>query len=204
VKKSAGQLLSEDLAQTAEKYYYPNELARLVIPDPRYKKYAEELIHGFHKEMPDICLTDPIGGMTTLEDNKIILMAPWPIMNLRSLAILAHERKHRHQYENLPLMVSKPDWLIELEAECFMIKYLKINGFQIPNAFIKEAKSYVGEYIHSDVTKRDIARSFGNTSFDGFPLVKFPLPDKNIVMEWIRNPYFTDEIINLVPGVSIC
>lgn len=200
MKKTAAESINEDFLAKVQPFILPKDVARTLHHKPCYVTPVEKLMKIVGKDIPDDCLAIPIAGRTSLTpEGGIYLIAPWSIVDIKGLAILAHETKHTMQYRNLELMLCKPDWLIELEAECFSYRFLKENGFQIPKEIIQEGKDYVERYIKSDVSKRDVVISEGLITADEIQLQKFVLPDKNIVLEWIRNPYFTDEIINLVP-----
>lgn len=173
--------------------------------NPAYKLYAEQLIKMSGKIEPEIWLSQPVGGLTEMfgatvstkqslmENNEVILTVPWPIMDLTGLYILAHETRHvlQYRYELLDIL-NKPEWLVELEAECFAMRYFDAHHLPISEEFMKQSKYYISRYINCDTPMKELINP-------SIPWKNVYIPDKNLVKAWLDNPYFTTEIKNLVP-----
>jgi hypothetical protein len=195
------EMIKDDFFADIRDYVIDRRLAIMLPHNPKYAKFANDLISKWGKLAPEVCLSEPKGGVTTItSEGATILMCPWPIRCSISLGILAHETGHFYQYKNPDLMMSKPQWLVELEAEIYMMRYFKENNLTISKEWMVDTKNYIGQYINCDISKGEVMNMKGHS----YNKVPYQQVDKNIVKEWIRNPYFTDEIINLVPVENKC
>lgn len=191
------------------KFAISTEIAIRCQHNDKLSAYATSLMKLANKPYPDICLSFPIGGLVTcnyfLQESVyysppvIELVAPWPIYDLESLFILAHEVKHIIQYRDdlIPTM-NKPEWLIELEADVFAINYFMKAGLHISDSLIRSCKRNISTYINDNELKKYRYQHHPKNFPLNAPDHPVKIPNKELVRLWIANPFLTTEIKNLV------